>query len=243
MPLGRTQLRDRCRREARWLTIAGVVGLVAAIAVSGVTRGGGRHGAGASSVPSAGASSVPSAGASSVPSASASPDSERVIQIQATSEPSVALVLPMIPTRVSVPAIPAAPQAAPGTVLLTCDSVVWGQPDPNWQAGSLRVGTMWLVDRRHLGYVRLGRTRQAADGPAGHGAASRDVEMLVHVGAGSTVVMRAAAGESPYFEFLNSPGSTGDLQGADGGRGFTFVRCSAPDLGYGGSRHVVRQAG
>jgi hypothetical protein len=96
------------------------------------------------------------------------------------------------------------------------------------------VGTLWLLDARQLGYARLGHSRQAADARPGQGGASRDVEVLVHVGAGSTVVLRAAAGASPYFEFLNSPGITGDYQGLDGGRGLTFAPCPAHDLGSGG---------
>jgi hypothetical protein len=52
--------------------------------------------------------------------------------------------------------------------------------------------------------------------------------MLVHVDPGSEVVMRAAAGTGPYFEFLNSPNTTGDYQGFDWGSGYTFVPCSVP---------------
>lgn len=197
----------------RWLTVigaAGAVGVVAAVAVFGVTRGGGRHGAGAS-------------GGSAV-----SHRSDSVIVASAGPGAPIAAV-PNIPA----PTLAATLPDAAGTVLLTCDSVVWRQPDPNWQAGSLQIGTMWLLGGRHLGYARLGRA-QPGGGHAGSGGTSRDVEMLVHIGAGSTVVMRAATGVSPYFEFLNSPATTGDFQGLDGGRGFTFVPCPAPDLGYGG---------
>jgi hypothetical protein len=201
----------------RWLTLVGVAGLVAAITVAGVNRLGGQHGA-------------PAPG---VPAATTSPDSESVIEASVwpgvpVTSPALIQVLPA-PTSTVSPDVP-----APGTVLLTCDSVDWARPDPNWQADSLRVGTLWLLDARPLGYARLGQTQQADDGRAGQDGASRDVEVLVHIGAGSIVVLRAAAGASPYFEFLNSPGTTGDYQGLDGGRGFTFAPCSAPARGYGG---------
>lgn len=113
------------------------------------------------------------------------------------------------------------PPSGTGTVLLTCDSVVSSR-HPNWQVGSLRVGRLWLVGGRQEGYVRLGRTRQAKGGPSG---VSLYVQMLVHVDPGSAVVMRAAAGTRPYFEFLNSPATTGDYQGPDGGAGYTFLPC------------------
>ena len=114
------------------------------------------------------------------------------------------------------------PAAGTGTVLLTCDSVVSSR-HPNWQAGSFRVGRLWLVGGRQRGYVRLGRTSQA---PSGHSGSGLYVQMLVHVDPGSEVVMRAAAGTGPYFEFLNSPNTTGDYQGFDWGSGYTFVPCS-----------------
>jgi len=201
----------------RWLTLVGVAGLVAAITVAGVSRLGGQRGA-------------PSPGVSS---ATASRDSESVIG--ASAWPGVPVTSQTLIQVLPAPTSTAPADApAPGTVLLTCDSVDWAQPAANWQADSLRVGTLWLLDARQFGYARLGRTQQAADGRPGQGGASRDVGVLVHVGAGSTVVMRAAAGASPYFEFLNSPGTTGDYQGLDGGRGFTFAPCSAPDLRDGG---------
>jgi hypothetical protein len=203
----------------RWLALVGVTALVATISAVGVSRLGGQPGARAPGVPSASVS----LGSESVIEASLAP-----LRGSPVTSPALLQVLPA-PTSPVSRAIPAA-----GTVLLTCDSVDWAQPDSNWQADSLRVGPLWLLDARHLGYARLGQTRPAAAGETGHGGGSRDVEMLVHVGAGSTVVMRAAAGTSPYFEFLNSPGTTGDYQGLDGGGGFTFVPCPAADSGDGG---------
>ncbi len=45
------------------------------------------------------------------------------------------------------------PTAAPGTVLLTCDSANWGQLASNWRAGSLKAGPLWFVYGRQQGYV------------------------------------------------------------------------------------------
>jgi hypothetical protein len=117
------------------------------------------------------------------------------------------------------------PAAGTGTVLLTCNSVVSSR-HPNWQVGSLRVGRLWLVGGRQQGYVHLGRAQQAPNGHRGGSGGSLYVQILVHVDPGSEVVMRAAAGTGPYFEFLNSPNTTGDYQGFDWGSGYTFVPCS-----------------
>ncbi len=141
---------------------------------------------------------------------------------------------------VSAPAPAAQPVAAPGTVLLTCDSVAFSN-DPGWQAGSLRVGTLWLVGGRSLGYVRLGRAASAGSAtsaPSGQAPAAKEdvtvvVQMLVHVDPGAAVVMRAAAGTWPAFDFLNSPASIGDFQGLDGGLGYTFAPCPTAGAGYG----------
>ena len=155
---------------------------------------------------------------------------------------------PATPTATKAQSAPTAPAlaapspvpqlAAAGTVLLTCDSASPGKVQPDWRAGSLQVGTLWLVDGRRLRYARLGRAGRVGQTPQGAsapGGQSRQVEMLVHVDAGATVVMRAAAGTSPYFEFLNSPASVDDYQGDYGGRGYTFVPCSASDAGHGGT--------
>lgn len=167
----------------RWLTIGGVVLLVAAVAVYGASRFGGRHGA-----------------AAGVPSATPAPP----------------------------------PAARPGTVLVTCASAVFSQ-DPDWQAGSLRVGTLWFIAGRSLGYVRVGRAAGAATAPpANQKPVPGDwVEMLVHVDPGATVVMRAAAEKGHFFEFLGSPDAAGGFQGLHGARGYTFVPCPAADEGSG----------
>jgi len=176
----------------RWLTVVGIAGLVAVVAVVGVNRLGRHHAA----------------------SGAATPDAP---------SPIVASLFPGTPTLEPITPIEL-PADGTGTVLLTCDSVVTSR-HPSWQAGSLRVGRLWLVGGRQQGYVRLGRTRQP---PSGNSEASRYVQMLVHVDPGSEVVMRAAAGTGPYFEFLNSPNTTGDYQGFDWGSGYTFVPCSVP---------------
>ena len=44
--------------------------------------------------------------------------------------------------------VPQIPTAAPGTVLLTCESANWGRLPPNWRALSLRAGPLWFVGDR-----------------------------------------------------------------------------------------------
>jgi hypothetical protein len=182
----------------RWLILIGVAGLVAAITVVGVNRPGGRH----------------VAGGSSRPTAAQSPDAQSVIVASLGSTRT--------PTLEPIETVP---PAGAGTALLTCESVVSSR-HPNWQVGSLRIGSLWLVGGRQQGYVRLGRTQQAPSGHGGISGVSLYVQMLVHVDPGSPVVMRAAAGTRPYFEFLDSPATTGDYQGPDGGAGYTFFPCS-----------------
>jgi hypothetical protein len=138
---------------------------------------------------------------------------------------------------VAAPAPAAQLVAAPGTVLLTCDSVTFSN-EPDWKAGSLRVGSLWLVGGRSLGYVRDGRAASAAGAPSGQAPAAKAVvsvvvQMLVHIDPGARVVMRAAAGTWPAFDFLNSPASIGDFQGLGGGLGYTFAPCPGADPGYG----------
>jgi hypothetical protein len=189
----------------RWLTVAGVVLLVAAVAVYGVSRLGGRHGAAAD-----GPSATPWALDTPLPRTSF----RIILQAGATPAPP--------------------PAATPGTVLVTCGSAVFSQ-DPDWQAGSLRVGTLWFIAGRSLGYVHVGRTSGAAT--AQSATAKRVVgvwvEMLVHVDPGVAVAMRAAVGTGPAFEFLGSPDSAGGFRGLDGARGYTFVPCPAADSGGG----------
>ena len=188
----------------RWLTIAGALILVAALAVYGVSRLGGRQGDAAG-------------GHSATPSAAHTP-----------------LALPTfvhIVGRAGAPPAPL-PAGSPGTVLVACDSAVFSQ-DPGWQAGSLRVGTLWFIAGRRLGYVRLGRAAGAAKAPAAKSYPGDWVEMLVHVDPGPAVVMRAAAGTAPAFQFLGSPDPAGGFRGLGGARGYTFVPCPAADSGGG----------
>jgi len=188
----------------RWLTIAGVVLLVAAVAVYGLSRLGGRHGAAAGAGPGA----TPSASNTPLPRTSV----RIILQAGGTSAPP--------------------PAATPGTVLVTCRSAVFSH-DPGWQAGSLRVGTLWFVAGRSLGYVRVGRAAGAATAPVAKGVVGDWVEMLVHIDPGTAVVLRAAAGTGSAFEFLGSPDPAGGFRGLDGARGYTFAPCPAADSGGG----------
>jgi len=153
----------------------------------------------------------------------------------APSTPAASAVPPV--PRVVVPPPAPAPelQVAPGTVLLTCDSSVQEQLKPDWRTGSLRVGTLWLVAGRSQRYVRLGRAASAGRTPSAKGLAMRDVEMLVHVDAGATVTVRAAAGTYPYFQFIDGYGWGAEYQSLNGDRGFTFVPCPREASGADGS--------
>src|SRR4029077_16973782 len=84
------------------------------------------------------------------------------------------------------------PPAAPGTVLLSCDSANWGQLGPDWRAGSLRAGPLWFVDGRQLGSVHDGGWSGAVRAMRRSGKFQL-VVMIVEVTSGSTVVMKPAA--------------------------------------------------
>jgi hypothetical protein len=153
---------------------------------------------------------------------------------QAAPAPST----PPVSALPSVPPVSApAPNlvVAPGTVLLTCDSALQGKLEPNWRAGSLRVGRLWLVAGRSLRYARLGRAAGAGQATSDKTLISRDVEMFVHVDAGPAVILRAAAGTNPYFQFIDGYGFGAEYQTLNGDRGFTFVPCPREASGAGGS--------
>jgi hypothetical protein len=126
------------------------------------------------------------------------------------------------PTASAAPGPP--PTAAPGTVLLTCDSANPGQLGPDWRAGSLRAGPLWFVDGRQLGYVHYDGL-PGADRAAHRQGKFRFVVMIVEVTTGSTVVMKPAAGARSYFRFVDGfgPGSGNQLPAGD--TGFTFAAC------------------
>jgi hypothetical protein len=115
------------------------------------------------------------------------------------------------------------PRTVPGTLLLTCDAVLWGQLPPGWRAGSLRVGPLWLVGGRQLGYAHLRRAAPAGRTRPIRASASRVVEMLVHVDAGAIVAIRAA-GAPAGFRFTEAGLGRAEMpRAAD--RGFTLASC------------------
>jgi len=192
------------------VTAAIVAGLVAVTAVVGLARFGAGHRAAAPPPPATPSRvSRPAAGPSQP---SAQPADVFGAQIVVPQD--------LDPTAAPGPQ----PTAAPGTFLLTCDAALSGLLDPDWRAASLRVGSLWLVGGRQ--YARVGRAGPADRARRGPGqvTARREVQMLVHVDAGSTVIMRAAAGSSKYFQFTGAGLGSADLA-RDGDRGFTFVPC------------------
>jgi hypothetical protein len=89
---------------------------------------------------------------------------------------------------------------------LNCQSATRGQLGPDWRAGSLHVGPLWLVAGRQRGYVHLGRWALPGGAAPGRGTSVRTVQMSVYVDPGSVVVMQIAPGTGPYFQFLDGAG-------------------------------------
>jgi hypothetical protein len=126
------------------------------------------------------------------------------------------------PTALAAPG--PSPTAAPGTVLLTCDSANPGQLQPNWRAGSMRAGPLWFVDGRQLGYVHYDGWA-GADRAAPRQSKFRFVVMIIEVTTGSTVVMKPAAAARSYFRFVDGFGPGAGNQLPAGDTGFTFAAC------------------
>ena len=126
------------------------------------------------------------------------------------------------PTALAAPG--PSPTAAPGTVLLSCDSANWGQLGPDWRAGSLRAGPLWFVDGRQLGYVHDGGW-QGADRAMRRPGRFHLVVMIVEVTSGSTVVMKPVAAARSYFRFVTGFGPGAGYQLPAGDTGFTFAAC------------------
>src|SRR5882757_6405311 len=132
-----------------------------------------------------------------------------------------AAVPPKGPTALAVPA--PSPTAAPGTVLLTCDSANWGLAG-NWQAGSLKAGPLWFVDGRQVGYVHDGGWHGTGRATRRPGKLHLGV-MIVEVRSGSTVVMKPAAAARSYFHFVDGFGPGAGYKLPAGDTGFTFDAC------------------
>lgn len=116
------------------------------------------------------------------------------------------------------------PTAAPGTVLLTCDSANGGPLGSHWRAKSLQAGPLWFVYGRQQGYVHHGGWHAGGRVTPRSGKRLAGV-MIIGVTPGSTVVMKATATAWPYFRFVDGFGSVADNKRAAGEPGFTFVAC------------------
>ena len=128
------------------------------------------------------------------------------------------------------------PTAAPGTVLLTCDSANWGKLASNWRAGSLKAGPLWFVGGRQGGWVHHGGSNSVGRASHGHGKPSGGV-MIVEVASGSTAVMKVAPEARPYFRFLDGFGPNVGYRLPNGDTGFTFIACARGEAGPNG--HVT----
>jgi hypothetical protein len=123
------------------------------------------------------------------------------------------------------------PAAAPGTVLLGCDSETPGQLAPDWRTASLRAGPVWFVDGRRIGYVHENAWHSAA--AAGHGTL-QFVVMIVEVTTGTTAVIKPEAAATRYFHFVVGFSPAG-IRLPAGDTGFTLAACPAGTRGVNGA--------
>jgi len=135
------------------------------------------------------------------------------------------------PTTLATPAPPAS--AAPGTVLLTCDSATPGQLAPNWRAGSLRAGPVWFVDGRQLGYAHDDSWHPVTSVVPRHGG-FQFVVMIVEVSTGSTAVITPAAAARSGFRFVDGYSPDANQLPA-GDTGFTLASCPRGTRGLNGA--------
>jgi hypothetical protein len=168
-------------------------------------------------------------------------------------------LLPLPSAAAAAPDASAAPVTASalGTAVVGCDQDGWWHLGTSWQASSVRAGPLWLVGARATGYARVvsepgpGAGTQA--GPASASLADRSGAaeavpvrtwlMVVHVVPGTTVVLRAAAGSAPYFQFIDGE-PVGPYQPADGNQGLEFQACQRPGTGQAGTEQAgTEQAG
>jgi hypothetical protein len=124
-------------------------------------------------------------------------------------------------------------KAAPGTVLLTCESANWGGLGSSWRAGSLHVGPLWLVGGSQQGWVHQNGAAGVGHVGRGHAKLGGGV-MIVEVANGSAVVMKVTPQARSYFRFLDGFGpDVGYVQPA-GDWGYTFIACPRGEGGPNG---------
>lgn len=125
------------------------------------------------------------------------------------------------------------PTAAPGTVLLGCDSATPGQLAPDWRTASLRAGPVWFVDGRQIGYVHGNAWHSATAAAAGHGTL-QFVVMILEVTTGTTAVIKPEASATRYFHFVTGYSPAGNQLPA-GDTGFTLAACPPGTRGLNGA--------
>ena len=207
----------------RWLTIAGVAGLVAAVAVFGPFRFGGR--------PSGGAAPAPTPTASQ--GVTATPGAQGGI-LSITGPPPVGTNFLGAPPTPGSSAV-VFQQGANGTVVLSCGSTLPAELSQGWQRSSLHVGPLWFAFSDNLGYVRKGLPPRAPPAAPVHAETSMIAEMFVEVARNSSVTLKPAAGTASYFHFLagSSDGAVNSLP--PGATGLTLTSCPAGSPGSNGS--------
>lgn len=164
-------------RLRRMVTATAVAGLVAVAAPLALTRGG-AHG-------------------SAAPRASDTASSRRIALPRPQNVPAAS------PQTVTVSS---QPWVVGQDKTFSCRSATRGQLAPDWRAGSLHAGQLWLVAGSQLGYVHPDGWTLPGGTAAGQPGSARTVQMQVRVAPGSVVMMYLAPGTGPYFRFLNGKG-------------------------------------
>lgn len=187
------------QKTRRWLTAVAVAGLVAVAATVMLTRAGARQGAAA---PRASATTATPAEPVAQPTAFPGPRTTHMPDLRIVGLPGSQVVFAassqVVMTQAGQPAV-----VGPVT-MLTCQPATRGRPGPNWRAGSLHVGPLWLVAGRQQGYVRLGGG--VVPGGAAPGHLTAVVPMLIYADAGSGALLHLAPGSRPYFQFVDGAG-------------------------------------
>jgi hypothetical protein len=127
-----------------------------------------------------------------------------------------------------------ASDAAPGTMLLTCNDANWGQLESNWRAVSLKAGPLWFVGAREKdGYAHHSSYRMHRHPDHAYRGLRGEV-MIVEVADGATVTMKPVPPARPYFRFYSGFNGPSPYNLPAGDTGFTFSACPRSEAGPNG---------
>jgi hypothetical protein len=111
------------------------------------------------------------------------------------------------------------PRAVPGTELLTCGYVTYGDLGSGWQRRSVRAGPLWFVGARDFA------STDRSTNPLGN--YRRGFGMIIDVEPNTTVWVTVPAQARPYIRFGSS------MFRSSRARGVTFVSCPAHPISPG----------